>query len=200
MKREYEDPTTGRRMSIEYCFDDDILTVTRMDGEEVEVEVYDDTFESHQMPGEIVFEMLVNERDPAFVEVLPKNLLELVEENHEVTLQGRLRKFYEDREYEKYQGWICQGLDCKVNFVAQAVTGLFYEEFVDEESGDFVELMPISSKGVGQDYDYEDEQQWIGVDAGQGNGPVYELFTSNAYSQAYPSLDAFLEDLRPEQE
>lgn len=200
MKRDFQDPTTGRRLTIEYSDDDDSVTVTHTAGDEVEVEVFDDPFESHQMPGDVLFEMLVEERDPGFEEMMPENLLEMVEENHEVTLKGRLRRFYEEGEYKKYQGWICQELDCKVNFAAQAVIGLFYEEFYDRELGDYVDRMPISSKGVGEDYDYEDEQQWIGVDPNLEDGPVFELFTSNAFEEAYPNLDAFLEDLRPDEE
>ena len=199
MIREFQDPTTGRRLTIEYNEDDDTVTVTRADGDEVEVEVFDDPAESHQMLAYVLYLTLARERDPAFEEIPPENLLEVVEENHEVTLEGRLRRFYEEEEYKSYQGWICQELDCKVNFTAQAVIGLFYEEFYDRKLGEFVDRMPISSMGVGEDYDYEDEQQWIGVDPNLEDGPVYQLFTSNAFEEAYPDLDAFLADLRCEQ-
>ncbi len=37
MKREFQDPTGGRRLTIEHSDDDDAVTVTRADGDEVEV-------------------------------------------------------------------------------------------------------------------------------------------------------------------
>jgi hypothetical protein len=198
MIRRFVDPSTNRFCILEYDFDADIVTVTRGTNDvEESFEIFDDPYSSHSMPGDALFESLVGSIDPEFVEVLPDNLLDLVEENHEVSLTGRLRDFYEKGEYKQYQGFICQGLDCRVNFVADAVIGLFYEEFYDSDTDAFIELMPISSVGIGEEYGYEDEQHWIGVDPSLPDGPVYELFTSNAFEVAYPNLDAFLADLLP---
>ena len=93
---------------------------------------------------------------------------------------------------------ICDSLDCRVNSVANVVIGPFLEDFYDEESEEALDIIPISSVLSGEDYDELDEQCWIGVDAALGDGPIYQLFTSNAYEEVYPNLDAFLIDLREE--
>jgi hypothetical protein len=195
MLRRYRNEETGELCVIELDFEEDTITITRGEGDDARVETIDDADESHEMPADALFEQLCDELSASHTEILPDDLLELVEQGHEVTLRGRLRRFYADHEYKQAQGKICAGLDCRVNFVASPVLGTFYEEFHDPQSGETVELIPISSKGVGEDYGYEDEQQWIGVDPSLEDGPVYELFTSGAYTEAYPNLDAFLADL-----
>ncbi len=199
MYRRFLDPTSNRFCTFEYSYDDDSVTVTRGTGDTVEeTEVFDDPYESHSMPGDALFEILVAQVEPPFEEVLPDDLLEIIEESHEITLTGRLRTFYADHEYKQYQGFIAQQLDCKVNFVADAVIGIFYEEFHDPDADEWRELIPISSVGVGEDYGYEDEQHWLGVDPALPDGPVFHLYTSNGFEVAYPTLDAFLADLTEE--
>lgn len=199
MIRKFEDRENNRFYTIELDFDADSIAITRGElGSPGETELIEDAFATRNMPAEHLFDALVADLDWTFEEILPDNLLEIVEKNHEVELKGRLRKFYEDQEYKQYQDMICDGLECRVNFVANVVMGIFIEEFYDGEKEEFIDLMPISSVAVGEDYDEEDEQQWIGVDPSLEDGPVYSLYTSNAYEVAYPNLDAFLDDLREE--
>ena len=196
MNRKFEDTENNRFYTIELDFDADSLTITSGElGSEGETEFIEDAFASHDMPAEILMDLLIYQLDPSFEEVLPDDLLELVEENHEVELSGRLRRFYGEQEYKRYQDMICAGLDCRVNFIANAVLGVFIEEFYDTEKEEFVELIPISSMAVGEFYNEVEEQSWIGVDPALEDGPVYQLFTSNAFEVAYANLDAFLEDL-----
>jgi len=189
MKRTLKHPETGATWTIELD-DDETLIITAG----AETTVIDDAFAERSMPPNILFTELVGEQlASGYVEVLPDDLLAQIEEAHDVELSGRLRRFYVEHEYKRYQGKRCKGLDCTVDFVSNATLGEFYEEFYDEQREEMIELLPISSKTNADGY--EDEQQWIGVDPAQADGPVYELFTSNAYEQAYPSLDAFLADL-----
>jgi hypothetical protein len=189
MKRTLKHPETGATWNI-LLDDDEVLTIVAGD----ETKVIDDAFAEHDLPPNILFTELVEEQlASGYVEVLPDDLLAQIEAAHEVELSGRLRRFYAEHEYKAYQGKRCKGLDCTVDFVSDATLGEFYEEFWDEQREQMIALVPISSK-TNADGE-EDEQQWIGVDPSQGDGPVYELFTSNAYEQVYPSLDAFLADL-----
>ena len=188
MKRTLEHPETKATWTIE--LDDDVLVIVADD----ETTVIADAFAERGMPANILFTELVHgQLGEGWVEVLPKDLLAQVEAAHDVQLQGRLRRFYAEHEYERYQGKRCKGLDCTVDFVSNATLGDFYEQFWDAENEAMIDLLPISSKTNADGY--EDEQQWIGVDPREPDGPVYELFSSNAYAQAYPSLDAFLADL-----
>lgn len=188
MKRTLRQPETGATWEIQ--LDDDLLILSEGD----ETAVIDDAFAEHGVPPNILFSELVGEKlASGYVLVLPDDLLAQVEAAHEVELRGRLRRFYAEHEYEQYQGKTCKQLGCTVDFVSEVTLGEFYEEFWDSEREAMIQLLPISSKTNADGY--EDEQQWIGVDPMQADGPVYELFTSNAYELAYPSLDAFLADL-----
>lgn len=197
MLRTFRHRTSGALWKIHV--EDDTITITRAGaGQPEETEVIQDSFGERGLPPDVLFNELIGELDPEYEEVMPENLLELVEEGHGVALSGRLRAFYADREYVRYQGMRSATLDCRVNFIADVVLGNFYEEFYDAAAGRNINLLPISSKLVGDDYDYEDEQQWIGVDPSLPDGPVYALYTSNAYEHAFDNLDAFLADLRPD--
>ena len=188
MKRTLKHPDTGATWTIE--LDDETLVITA----DAQTTVIDDAFAERSVPPNILFTELVGEQlASGYLEVLPDDLLAQIEAAHSVELSGRLRRFYTQHEYKRYQGKRCKALDCTVDFVSNATLGEFYQEFWDEEREEMIELLPISSK---TDADgYEDEQQWIGVDPSQSDGPIYALFTSNAYEQAYASLDAFLADL-----
>jgi hypothetical protein len=189
MKRTLQHPETGATWMIQLD-DDEILTIVA--GEQTTV--IDDAFAERNLPPNILFTELVGEQlASGYREVLPDDLLAQVEQAHDVELRGRLRRFYAEHEYKTYQGKRCKALDCTVDFVSNATLGEFYQEFWDEQRQQAIELIPISSKTNADGY--EDEQQWIGVDPSQADGPVYELFTSGAYEQAYASLDAFLADL-----
>lgn len=195
MVRYFEDRVGGRFFRVELF--DDVLVIHRgAIGTEGEQELIDDSFASHGLPADVLFEQLAPEEE-GFAAVLVDDLLRHVEQGHGVTLAGRLRAFYEGREYKQHQGKRCRALDCVVDFGAAAVQGNFYQEYYDRAAQQHVTLMPISSKWVGEDYGYEDEQQWIGVDPSLEDGPVYALYTSGEYEEAYAQLDAFLADLEP---
>jgi hypothetical protein len=187
MKRTLTHPELG---SWQIQLDDDLLTIRDGDA----IETIDDAFAEHGKPADILLSELVGEKlAEGWVEVLPDDLLQQIEQAHELELHGRLRRFYAELEYKRHQGKTCKQLECTVDFVSNATLGQFYEEFWDAEREQMIQLLPISSKTNADGY--EDEQQWIGVDPTEPDGPVYALFTSNAYELAYPSLDAFLADL-----
>lgn len=187
MKRTLVHPESNERVELR-CGDDEV-TVVR--GEQLEVI---DAWSEHSMPPEVLFDQLEGELlADGFELVLPDDLLEQIEEAQEVTLTGRLRAFYADRAYKPLEGKRCKGLGCQVSFVSNYTIGYFDQEFWDREAETMIQLLCLSSKT--NDDGYEDEQQWIGVDPREGDGPVYALYTSNAYEVAYPSLDAFLADL-----
>ena len=210
MKKTFANPTTGAFWSI--ALDDETITITHgAGGTAGETELIEDAFEARGVPPEALFEELIAELDGSYQLVLPGDLLEQVEAAHEVTLSGRLRAFYERHEYRAHQGKLCRGLECRVDFASSAVLGAFHQEYRDR-AGRRLQLIPISSKWVGRsgaaqrrgrsggaaatskDW-YEEEQQWIGVDATLGDGPVYALYTSGEHEVAYEGLDAFLADL-----
>jgi hypothetical protein len=154
-----------------------------------------DTYEAAGLPAVMFVDQLIGALPAGYEEVIPDDLLALVERAQDVKLTGRLRAFYENHEYKQHQGKYCKGLDCKVDFIADVVQLPFTHEFYDRKAKQNIQLIAISSKLVGKEYKSPDEQQWIGVDPAQGDGPVYALFTSNAYEHAYDTLDAFLADL-----
>ena len=165
-------------------------------GEEGDEEVIDDAFEQFGMPPDVAFEDM-SPPDDDFEPVMVDDLLDHVQEGHDVQLTGRLRLFYTNHEYKKYQGWLCREFDCLVDFDSPEVQGNFYQEYYDPAQSADVQLIPISSKWCGEDFAYKDEQQWIGVDPSLPDGPIYALYTSGDFEEAYPNLDAFLADLSP---
>ncbi len=193
MKKLFQNARADIFWEIELDEDERILITTGPRGAAGETTIIEDAFGERQMPADVLFDTLIDELDGDFEEVMPDDLLEQVERGHDVELRGRLRAFYANHEYKEHQGKLCGALDCRVDFTANAALGVFYEEFWDGEKA--VQLIPISSKLVGEDHDEEDEQAWIGVDPSLADGPVYELFTSSTYEKAYDSLDAFLADL-----
>jgi len=128
-----------------------------------------------------------------YAEVWPDDLLAQMEAQHGHALTGRLRAFYADGAWKRYEGKRCGALDCTVSFISQYSLGDFGHEFWDAQAREMIALWPLSS--ITNARGYEDEQQWIGADPRRPDGPVYHLFTSNAYEVLYPSLDAFLADL-----
>jgi hypothetical protein len=173
--------------------EDDTILVEVGEGEETTSTTEIDAWEEFSMPAINVLDELAVEQSRLGFELAPiDNVLALIESGHEVTLSGRLRAFFETDEYRDYDGKFCQSLECTVDFTADSVLGDFYDEFYDSETEQWRELIPISAKVVDG---LEDEQAWIGVDPEMADGPVYELFTSNAFQEAYGSLDDFLADL-----
>jgi hypothetical protein len=173
--------------------EDGMVLVEIGEGEETTSTTEVDAWGEYSMPADIVLDELVLEQARAGFEFAPlEDVLAMVEAGHEVELTGRLRAFFETDEYRAHDGKYCERLGCTVDFTADSVLGNFYEEFYDTEAEVWRELIPISAKVVD---DLEDEQAWIGVDPQLADGPVFELFTSNAFQEAYPNLDAFLADL-----
>lgn len=143
-------------------------------------------------PGVRLDELVREKLREGYEEVFVDELLDHIERGHETTLLGRVRRFFESQEYRRYQGLTSNALDCAVDFTSHTVQGSFTQQYRDER-GQRLALLPLASKVV---RGREDEQQWIGFDASLEDGPVYALFTSGEYEEAYPSLDAFLADLR----
>ncbi len=172
---------------------DDVIVVETGTGDEIVSRSEVDAWSDYSMPAVVVLDVLAAEMAESGYELAPlDDVLELIEAGHEVELKGRLRAFFETLEFRDYDGKFCEKLGCTVDFTADAVLGDFYQEFYEPDTDTWRELIPISAKV----YDgIEDEQQWIGVDPALGDGPVYELFTSNAFEEAYASLDEFLSDL-----
>jgi hypothetical protein len=169
---------------------DESLTITHGG----EVKRIENTYEAMGMPADIAYSELVAALPPGFVEEVPDDLLEMIERAQHVTLTGRVRAFYENREYKQHQRWHCKKLDCRVDFIADSVLLPFLQEYYDRRAKRPIKLIAISAKLVGSK-DAPDEQQWIGIDPTLANGPVFELFTSGSYEPAYESLDEFLADL-----
>lgn len=194
MKRCFEDAKAEAFARFE--LEDETLRVTRGAlGTAGETTTIEDAYAERGVPPDVLLDALVAELPETFEEVMFDDLLEQVERGHGVTLAGRLREFYTRHQYKRYQGMRCRGLDCRVSFVAAAAQGRFHQEYYDRAAGRAIQLVPVSSKLVGKDYRYEDEQQWIGVDPRQSDGPVYALYTSGSFERAYDNLDAFLADL-----
>lgn len=195
MVRYFENSIKGTFFRIE--LDDDIIFVrTGRIGDEGDEEIIDDPFEQFGMPADIVFEEM-QPPDDDFEPVMVDNLIDYVQRGHDVELTGRLREFYTNHEYKRYQGWLCREFDCVVDFDSPEVQGNFFQDYYDSAKRADRKLIPISSKWTGEDFGYKDEQQWIGVDPSLPDGPVFALYTSGEFDEAYPNLDAFLADLSP---
>ena len=115
-----------------------------------------------------------------------------IEKAHGVTLPEPVRTFYATNAYFPYQNFYSQSLECEVDFVSDAVLGNYFEEHYDGEREEHRTFVPISAKIFDG---YEDEQPWIGIDPEEDNGPIYALYTSGEFDQAFDNLDAFLADL-----
>ena len=162
-------------------------------GTDGEAEVIEDSFEVADMPPLALIERRILQLPHGYREVLPEELRALVEEGHGIQLRGRLRRFYDQHEYKQHQGKRCAGLECRVHFASPEVQGEFSERYYDPRQKVNVHLIPIASKV--SESGGRDEQQWIGVNAALADGPVYALYTSGAFEEAYPNLDAFLAEL-----
>ena len=184
-----ESPATRRFWEAE--LDDVVLTIRSgpLGGAADESTVLDD---DDELPLWVRLDELVREKlrggyDEAFVD----DLLDHIEGGHDVRLLGRARRFFESQEYRRYQGKTCKALDCTVDFTSRSVQGNFTQSYRDDR-GQPVALLPLASR---RRDGREDEQQWIGFDASNEDGPIYALFTSGDFEEAYPTLDAFLADL-----
>lgn len=187
MRRKFQHADTGSTVELQSVDDD--FTVTT-DGNATTF----DPFERRQMPGDVLFEMMTNELLEEGYEVcLPDDLLAQIEAEQGVKLQGRLRSFYETGEWKAYEGKKSQALGCTVSFTSQYSIGYFGQEFYDSEAESMFDMVCMCSRT--NDEGYEDEQAWIGADPRNADGPIYSLFTSNAYEESFASLDAFLADL-----
>jgi hypothetical protein len=187
MKRTLRHPQTGSTVELEAL--DDVLLITT-DGDMQVIEA----FAERQMPADILFQVIEHERRAeGFVVVLPDDLLDQVQGQQGVKLSGRLRAFYETGEWKAHEGKKSNTLGCTVSFVSTYSIGSFGEEFWDAANSEMVDMLCLCSRT--NERGYEDEQSWIGADPRLADGPVYALYTSNAYEELFPSLDAFLADL-----
>lgn len=193
MIRYFENKTENIFWKIEIDYDIIIIHSGEI-GTEGDLSITEDAYTELEMPTEVLFDSMVTEtrNTKGFEEVLVDNLLEHIEKGHDIKLKGRLKKFYDDAEYKQYQGKTCPPLKCKVDFASAGVQGYFDEEYYNDDDNQ-LELIPIASKIFG---DYEDEQQWIGIDPNLEDTPVYGLYTSGDYEVVYDNIDAFLADLR----
>jgi hypothetical protein len=155
-----------------------------------------DLDDAYGPPG-VVLNDLLQSLPEGYQEVLLGGLLEEVEAAHGVTLTGRLRDFYANEEYRKYQRKVCPDDACQVDFLSPVVQFEFDEVYYDAKARRPIQLIPIASKWTGADFAVEDEQPWFGVDPALPDGPVLALSTSGGYAVAYPDLDAFLAGLLP---
>lgn len=187
MKRTLRHPQTGSTVELEAI--DDVLAITT-DGDLAVIEA----FAERQMPADILFQVIAGERlAEGYVVVLPDDLLEQVEREQGVQLSGRLRSFYETGEWKAYEGKKSATLGCTVSFVSTYSIGPFGQEFWDAAHGEMFDMVCLCSRT--NERGYEEEQAWIGADPRLADGPVYSLYTSNAYEESFASLDAFLADL-----
>lgn len=185
MQRTFEDPD-GQRCVI--TCDEEVIVETA--GQVV----IHDAWEEHQVPPEVLFERLVAAQLAAgFTEVLPDDLLTRMQTLHGLSLSGRAQAFYASQGWKAYEGKRSAGLARTVSFISQYSIGPFGHEFWDAEAQRMIALWPLCS--LSKDNGYEDEQHWLGLDPRLPDGPVYHLYTSNAYEEAFASLDAFLADL-----
>ncbi len=152
-----------------------------------------DTYEELGTPPEYSLDDMAGDMyDADYVDApIPDVHLE-IEKAHDVTLPPVVRDFYANRTYLDVQFKRCQSLGCEVDFVSDAVLGLYSQVHYDAEREADRTFVPISARI----YDgYEDEQQWIGIDPADETTIVYALYTSGDFDVAYPTFDAFLADL-----
>lgn len=169
--------------------EDDELRVAHPDGEAETI----DAFAERGMPADILLAQMEAEYlADGWSIVLPDDLLAQVEAAQDVQLTGRLRAFYESGEWKSYEGRTSQSLGCEVSFVSPYSIDMFLEEFYDADADAMLTMVCMCSRTSDG---YTEEQAWIGADPREGDGPIYSLFTSNAYEEAFPDLDAFLADL-----
>jgi len=114
----------------------------------------------------------------------PLKLLKKIETAHGVKLTGRLREFYESGEVMKYQNKYNKEFECNVDFFSK------YALEADEEYEE--NLIPIAGKI--DENGIEEEQAWIGVNLDKKDTPVYALYTSCEYEDAFKNFDEFLQD------
>jgi hypothetical protein len=187
MKRTYRHPATGSTCTLIAGEDD--VTVD-LDGA---VEVVDPWADRGTPPGVELARRAQILVAAGYAELWPDDLLEQMEAQHGQELAGRLRAFYASGEWKAHEGKRCMALGYTVSFISQYSLGAFDHEFWDAEAGQMIALWPLASLTNARGY--EDEQQWIGADPRVPDGPIYHLFTSNAYEVLYLNLDAFLADL-----
>ncbi len=185
MFRRLEHPT--KETFTEIALDD--VTVTLRSGKlgsSGDAKVIDDDDMRGLPPNVFVEELAAELRSQGYLDVLLENLAEHIENGHGVTLTGALREFFTRGGYRRYQGKECPSLGCHLDFASGAVQGDFYQQYP-------ITLIPIASKIVDG---VEEEQQWIGMQPGAGDGPVYHLYTSGSFELLFDTFAEFLADLK----
>ncbi len=189
MIRRLEHPDDRRFWEIE--LDDVVLTVRSGPVGAPPDETTD--VDDDALPPDVLFERLACEKRAAgFVDMFVDDLIAHIEQGHESTLQGRVRRFFASNEYQAHQGKAYPRLDCVVDFTSLAVQGNFFEQYRDRQ-GCVLSLMPLASVIVDG---HEDEQAWLGYDPSRADSQIYELHTSGEFEEIHPTLDAFLAELR----
>ncbi len=192
MLRRLEHPT--KETFTEIALDD--VTVTLRSGKlgsSGDAKVIDDDDMGGLPPNVFVKELAAELRTQGYVDVLLENLAEHIENGHGVTLTGALREFFERGGYRRHQGKECPSLGCHLDFASDAVQGDFHQQYFDLEAKAPITLIPIASKIVDG---LEEEQQWIGMQPGSGDGPVYRLYTSGSFELLFDTFAELLADLK----